>query len=183
MVETQVDGDGDLRSSAREYAWNWFEFHAKQRQQSFRFYLTLIGALLAAYYIAARLSIILQIRQNDHVPGFDPCPFLISAVAIVVSVLFYRLDRRNRILVKYAEDILRGFELEFAAKLETACAPNFIERGNNPEAYQPGAVPMMTTYGEIYRLIFLFGALVGLLGLIVSRPPDGMAYFVKLLAN
>ncbi len=42
---------------------------------------------------------------------------------------------------------------------------------------------MMTTYGEIYRLIFLFGALVGLLGLIVSRPPDGMAYFVKLLAN
>lgn len=180
MSNGAVEAEEELRKAGREYAWNWFEFHAKQRQQAFRFYLTLIGALLAAYYVAARLILILQSRQDVYFPTFDPCPLLISFLAIVASVLFYRLDRRNRILVRYAEDALQGIESEFTSRLGQNCLLNMVGRAADPMLNQPGYVRWLTTYGDIFRIIYLIGCLGGVLGLVASWPQQGLWSALKL---
>ena len=55
-------------------------------------------------------------------------PLLISLFALAMSLLFYRLDRRNRALVRYAEITLREFEKDFAEKLGSTLAPQFVHR-------------------------------------------------------
>lgn len=177
---TGANGRADeIKSAAFGYAWDWFEFHAKQRQQSFRFYLIFVGALLAAYYVSTRFGLILQ--RNVSSPTFDACPFLLSVLGIVVSFLFYRLERRNRALVRYAEETLKAFESEFRIDIGMDLAPNFIDRAARPVCHQTGYVPMLTTYGDVYRVVFILGGATGVVGLIASWPPQGIGRLLNSL--
>lgn len=161
----------ELLHTAHEYAWNWFDLHAKQRQQSFHFYLILISGIMGAYFFASRMSLA---SAEHHENAYNPGPFLISAIALVASLLFYRLDRRNRCLIRYAESAMEAYELELQKMLPESVAPNYINLASNPAQHQSGYIPGLTTYGDIYRVIFGIGALAGLVGLKTSWPPQGI---------
>jgi hypothetical protein len=69
-----------------EYAWNWFSYHAAQRMTVFRFFFLVLGALSVGYYQTI----------TSH-PGLA---FALSIIAIIFSLLFWRLDLRTRELIK-----------------------------------------------------------------------------------
>lgn len=83
--------DDDRKQLQFDYAWNWFDFHAKQRTSMFNFYIVVIGATLGA--IAALTKTNVDKQVIDYLCYFG----------IVVSVIFCLLDARNSRLLRYGE--------------------------------------------------------------------------------
>ena len=90
--------DDALRKELREQAWSYFDRHAEQRLKTFNFYLLLCGGVIAGVVAASK----------DHLDGAWPLAFLLS----FVSLVFWRLDVRNRQLTKHSEEALKLLEDE-----------------------------------------------------------------------
>lgn len=80
-----------------EYAWNWFEYHARQRLTSFRFFLVLLGIVV----VAVRYSLE---KQQFGFAG------LIGLVSLFVSLAFLALEIRNKQLVDIGRNALQELE-------------------------------------------------------------------------
>jgi hypothetical protein len=80
-----------------DYAWKWFSYHAAQRVSMFNYFLIVTGILANAYISALK-------------EGF---PWIASAIGVMgcfISFAFFKLDYRNRCLVKMGEDVLEVLE-------------------------------------------------------------------------
>ena len=86
-----------LYNARFEYAWKYFEFHAKQRTVMFNFFLVFTG-----FFISGCIQLW----------GQEFFGMLLGALVfgILLTFMFIFLERRNEELVHVAEDIL--FELE-----------------------------------------------------------------------
>lgn len=94
----------DIRKLALDHLWNWFSLHSTQRLQAVYFYLISISFLSAAYVTAAK----------------EKLNWLAAAVAVLamaISFLFYRLERRIRALIHAAENGLKPIQSELANSL------------------------------------------------------------------
>lgn len=80
-----------------DYAWNWFNFHAKQREQMFYFFLVASPFLANAFAHFLRDGRYLTAATAALAGSLASCGFLI-------------LDKRNRVLTHWAEDVL--FKIE-----------------------------------------------------------------------
>ena len=83
----------------RQQAWDYFALHAQQRLTTVRFYLVVAAALTAAA--------IASFGENFHIPCLGLAAGLLLSL---LSYAFWRLDLRNRELIKAAEAVLRSFE-------------------------------------------------------------------------
>lgn len=81
----------------REYAWNWFEYHAGQRLTTFRYYLVFIAAILVAVNTGVSNKHLLLIQAAAYFGAF-------------ISAVFLLLEIRNEQLVNVARDSLRAQE-------------------------------------------------------------------------
>ena len=82
-----------------QQAWDYFALHAQQRLTTVNFYLVVATALTAAA--------VALFGENFRFPGLRmPAGLLLS----LLSFAFWRLDIRNRELIKAAEAALRSFE-------------------------------------------------------------------------
>jgi len=86
-----------------EYAWRYFDFHAKQRTTMFNFFV-----IFAGFVVNACISLF---QKGDWWPLL-----LVSTAAALATVFFVFLDRRNEEFVHVAEDILRVLEKEVLFK-------------------------------------------------------------------
>lgn len=82
---------------AFDYAWNWFDFHGKQRMQLFNYFLIITGILATAYVTA--------LDKKLYSIGIAVC-----LLGIIQSVGFIIFDIRNRDLTERAEKALHAFE-------------------------------------------------------------------------
>jgi len=168
MSESSDSGSASPRSNpkaaARWYAWEWFKYHAGQRQAVFRFYLLIAGGLLAAFVASF----------NVHDPIKDYA-FTVGAALVVVSVLFWRLDVRSAILVKLAEAYLKQEEKLLDRELMEAAD---VKAANERGEWDAAAIELATraddrkgirwhkwklySFKQVYGVIFLFIAAMGL---------------------
>lgn len=91
-------GGNSKNSDLLDYAWKWFEYHAKQRISMFNYFLIVSGILANAYV---------------HILSSD-CFGLAAALAFagaLTGAAFFVLDLRNARLVYLAEDVLRKLEV------------------------------------------------------------------------
>jgi len=79
------------------YAWNSFDFHAKQRMSMFNYFLIFVGFVLSAYATLLK-------DGNRLVSSF------LALAAVVLTKFFLHLERRNEELVYIAEDVLTSLE-------------------------------------------------------------------------
>lgn len=89
--------DDKIRSELRIYAWNYFSLHATQRLTTFNFYLVISTLLTAGLW-----STVTQAHDENLWIAIVIC-LLIT----VISIIFEKLDERNRIFVHSAEQALR----------------------------------------------------------------------------
>jgi len=82
-----------------DYAWNWFEYHAKQRISMFNFFLITNGFVLSA----------LAGLYKEDKPKYS-LTLVVSILGILLSICFFLLDLRNKCLVNFGEDILLHIE-------------------------------------------------------------------------
>jgi HAD superfamily hydrolase (TIGR01549 family) len=95
---TLKDSPLELSKLRFDYAWKFFSFHATQRTQMFNFMLLLVGILAA--------SLTSTIDKGLVEPAMAVC-----VIGIIVASIFLKLDRRNRDLVRAAENVLTFLEL------------------------------------------------------------------------
>jgi hypothetical protein len=74
-----------------DYAWKWFDFHAKQRTSLFNFYIIVIGASLGAFAALTKVPVDKSVLN------------LVCYFGIGTSIIFLLLDFRNHRLVRYGE--------------------------------------------------------------------------------
>ncbi len=82
-----------------DYAWKWFDYHAKQRVSMFNFFLIASGLFATAYVNA--------LKEGENVLGA-----VLSFLGAIIAAAFVVLDLRNATLVYLGEDVLRRLERE-----------------------------------------------------------------------
>lgn len=95
------DDPNELGKLQLDYAWKWFSFHADQRTKMFNYMLAVFGLFAAA--IATTLD-------KPAVGNLTPW---LCFLAALLALIFALIDRRNRDLVWFGEDVLIHLEKEF----------------------------------------------------------------------
>jgi hypothetical protein len=90
----------------RDHAWRYFTLHADQRLKTFNFYLIVATVLLGGGLTALKDNVLPQ-------PGAALAFYSLA----VLSFVFWKLDQRNRELVKHGEAALLFIEARLPAPL------------------------------------------------------------------
>jgi hypothetical protein len=141
----------DAWKLAHTYAWEMFKYHAQQRQAVFRFYLILVGAIVAGLSASGEHSI---------------APSWVFGLALmIVSFLFWRLDVRNTQLVDAAAAYLLLDEKRIATEIgnEAAC---ILAAGDRSKTVVPIFLPF-NSFRRVYGWCFM---LVGTAGGVILYP-------------
>jgi len=95
------DTDGlDVTKLAYAHAWNWFDFHARQRMSVLNFFILASGLFASAYGVALRVP--------------DPvAALLVACGGAVLAFVFLMLEIRNREMVRWAERVLIDLEKDY----------------------------------------------------------------------
>jgi len=105
--------DSDLIKMQFDYAWKWFDFHARQRTTMFNFFIIFAGFIFAA---------ISQIfKANDH--KMLLVAIIVSCLGVAISFIFLGLDHRNSKLIELGELYLRYFEVNLFDRTKATCFP------------------------------------------------------------
>jgi hypothetical protein len=148
--------------NVRQYVWNYFQLHASQRLTTFNFYI-IIATVVATGYVT--------LLSEDHLPILG---ITLGLLLTFLSFIFWKLDTRNKQLIKNAEDALKLLEEEYAKEKDGK--PNIL-RIFTYEEYQTNIIKRRRSfwiwkkyysYSNCFNLVFLtFGAL-GILAAIYS---------------
>jgi hypothetical protein len=148
----------------RKQAWDYFQVHASQRLTTFNFYIVISSLITTALF--ATLQKDYRVPQVGAVPGL----FL-----IFFSFVFWKLDERNRELVRIGEAALRSFESASEPKddsQEPHVAKVFSreEHETNQKRLQARLAPWnrFFSYSACFRWIFWGFSLVGAIGALVA---------------
>jgi len=94
-----MSSQDDLILNLRSQAWDYFALHAKQRMDSFQYFLVVAGLATGAVATLATSP-----NGNRAVAG------VVALFLALLSFTFWKLDVRNRLLIKHAEAALKSIE-------------------------------------------------------------------------
>jgi len=156
-------GDAEQIKRLEDRAWQAFVAHAGQRLTTFNFYIILSSLLVTG--MAATF------QRDFRLPYLGS---VVGALLAFVSYLFWRLDKRNRELIKLSESALKHFE--------AAIPP--VDRS---QPYHPAAFFLRDeyetmgkkaaskwywrrhhSYANIFNRVYLIFALAGLVGAVLA---------------
>jgi hypothetical protein len=83
----------------RKQAWDYFAAHASQRMAIFNFYIVLSSVTATTYFASFKPDSNLQSAQ-----------WALALLLFIFAFIFWKLDERNKTLIKNAEAALRYFE-------------------------------------------------------------------------
>ena len=85
-----------------KYAWDWWEFHGRQRMNMFNYFLVVTGILVNGCLTALKDATIRDGALTD-----------ICLLGVFQSISFFMIDVRNRKMLYYANDLLRCLESKY----------------------------------------------------------------------
>jgi hypothetical protein len=138
-----------------DYAFKYFDLHAKQRMTVFNFFLVIAGILTGG--IAAGLG---------HDPPIPALSVALSVVLILVAIVFQKLDNRTSFLIKHAERALKECEGELlspTAQLISTEEAEFAAFQAEKGFWKSG-----WSYSDCFRTVFVAMVILGLIGLLLS---------------
>lgn len=154
----------DPNELLRKQAWDYFQMHSSQRLTTFNFYIV-ISSVTA--------TVLFSTYQKDYKVPVLGIP--LGLLLILFSYIFWKLDQRNRQLIKGAEAALKYFES--TSTLEDNEGEPHIAKVFQHEEYATlkrkannSIRPWKSyySYSNSFNRIFLGFAVIGLLGLAVT---------------
>jgi hypothetical protein len=147
----------------RLYAWNYFQLHASQRLTAFNFYIVISTVLGTGYLMSLKGDTISTIG------------IILGLLLSFLSFIFWKLDVRNKQMIKNAEDALKYLERQL----------NLENNNSNPHilqifCYDESQAKMFKksksfwpwrsyySYSKCFNLVFIILGVLGLLGTIYS---------------
>jgi hypothetical protein len=143
--------DREEISEWREYAWKYFSLHAEQRLKTFHFFVVLSTVISGA--------ILTIIKDMSNAAYAAPMCYLLSFLAFI----FWKLDQRNRELIKHGESALQSLEKDTMASVpEPASVHLFVsEEGKTNAKKRFPKAPLMSahfSYTNCFNWVFfVFG--------------------------
>jgi hypothetical protein len=133
--------DEDL-ARAWDYSWNYFSVHAEQRLKTFNFYLALTAGISAVVATMCRAT-----QLMPAAGGLLVCSFPLLAL------IFWRLDVRNRELVKHGEAAIKHLEGLMPFPNDTDNLPHVLKIMTREEAVTKNELPFR--YSHCFSATFL----------------------------
>ncbi len=162
--------EDDMFSAAHDYAWNWFQYHAGQRMNVFRFYFIVIAILF--------VGMIKFYDDNQYVPLI-----ILSLMVVVVSFLFYRLDTRSADLIKISERFLKKSEDRMSKLVgEEIKLTAHADKKDNDFTKQYNTTYFFS-FRKIFRWFFVIFGFLGLLGALMAGMVMHQGYCPSILAD
>lgn len=132
---------------AFEHLWKYFSLHADQRMKTVNFFIVISGVLIAAIVRAYTSG-----NKNWYVGG---CSLLVT----FLSYLFYRIDCRNKELIKHSEAALIEWEKQcLTSKQMTKCKLFSLEKVSTEKSK---VNDLYMTYSRALNTLFLVVGLAG----------------------
>ena len=91
----------EFRKELRDYAWSYFALHAEQRLKTFHFYL-IVATLIAGGVVALA-------KDASRCGG---AAAIMALLLPFLSLVFWKLDERNKQLIRHGEEALKLIEKE-----------------------------------------------------------------------
>ncbi len=145
----------------RNYLWNYFQYHAGQRLTTFNFYIVISSLITSGYIIA-----------------FKDIPFLsllLGFIIITLSFIFWKLDSRNKQLIKNSENGLKEIEKDdnLESNIDNVQILNIFmfEEQQTDSLRKTQAIwpwKRLFTYSTCLNSVFIIFAIIGLIGIIFS---------------
>jgi len=148
----------------RKQAWDFFHMQAGQRLTTFNFYIAISSLLSTGLAASFKADILLP-----HLG------VAFGLLLILFSFIFWKLDQRNRDLIKGAEESLKFFEAKATLEDEAGIphvAKRFIReefdtnRKKNQHSWRFWRNHY--SYSKCFKLVFMIFGLIGLVGLAFS---------------
>lgn len=161
VMARQNDGSSFLRKQA----WDYFSTHASQRMSIFNFYIAL-SSVTATTYAAS--------WKGDS--NFESARGLLAFLLCLFAFVFWKLDQRNRALIKNAERALKYYE---SLDSEQAIAKVFSQEESDTNTRRStikgwGLLLIWKwtlTYSYCFNFVFGIFFLSGLIGFIQAIYP------------
>lgn len=149
----------------RQYAWDYFQLHARQRMLLFNFFVVF------ATILSTGLVSTFKLTSDAH-----PIGAILGLLLVCISFIFWKLDERNKFLTKHGERALKYLESQ----------SNVCSKGDEPppiqlfiseewrtkqlRATQKSWPPWKRQISHSQSLNFLFSlyGVIGLVGAVVS---------------
>jgi uncharacterized membrane protein len=155
--------EGQQIKDQRQYVWNYFQLHASQRLITFNFYIVISTAIGAGYIVALRVN------------SIPVLAILLGFTISLLSFIFWKLDMRNKLLIKNAEEALRYLEA-------LTCTPGDKNKSNVLKifTYEEGQTNKMKmtksfwpwknhySYSKCFNIVFAVFGILGLLGTVYA---------------
>jgi len=136
----------------RKQAWDYFQLHATQRLTTFNFYLIACSAIAAG-----------EVASFHKDFNFPALRIVLGCVLIVLSLVFWRLDERNRLLIKNAEAALKYFEEQDAKD------PTVTHLFRMEELVTESKGLFHLSYATCFKIVFMIFALLGVASILLRR--------------
>lgn len=146
----------------RKYIWDYFELHAKQRLTTFNYYIVISTLIATGYLIVIKDIPILSL--------------ILSIILILLSLIFWKLDIRNKQLINNSENALKYIESKDAIGDKNNDEPHILNIFRYEEKQTSKMKREKTiwfwrrvyTYSTCLNAVFIIFALLGLFGVIYS---------------
>jgi hypothetical protein len=159
-----MDDSAVANEATRKQAWDYFQMHSSQRLTTFNFYIVISSVVTTALFST------FQKDYNAPVIGIP-----LGLLLILFSYIFWKVDIRNRQLIKGAEAALKYFENTWAledkdGEPHVAKIFHHEEFATRERKANRSMLPWNSyySYSNSFNRIFLGFAIIGLIGVVIA---------------
>lgn len=152
----------------RKQAWDYFATHASQRMTIFNFYIALSSIVATSYFSTFKTDSNLQDAR-----------LILACLLWFLALIFWRLDGRNKFLIKNAEAALKHFEQNDSGDLVTQVFTNEEAKTSAMRGRMYGLGRLLhPSYSGCFNLVYIAFALLGVYGTVRAVYCDHVVEFL-----
>lgn len=145
--------ESEIELKVLDMSWDYFKLLAQQRVTHFNLFIVIIGAISAV----VATQIFMNLRGNI-------ITLALAIAQLLLCFIFYKIDVRNKFLIKHNERIIKNFESRF----EKDVPKIFITEEKNTKDIriaEHGKIYIFRqlSTSQLYNLFYSFFAIVGLI--------------------
>lgn len=144
-----------------DLAWKYFQMHAQQRISYFN-YFVIFSTILST-------CLLTTFQKDFQVPFIG---IFISLIQMLLSIIFWKIDGRNKFLTKHAETVIKRIETDYSGlEMNNNCLFCDEEVGTRIQKEKDknkNIFIRQISHGKSYNIIYSIFFFLGLLGLVIS---------------
>lgn len=150
-------------SYLQKQAWDYFSVHASQRLTIFNFYIVSSSVIATSFFAS--------FKSDSNLESARPA---LAALLCFIAFIFWKLDQRNKFLIKNSEQTLKYFEglegVDVVAKIFTR--EELETKSKRLKGWRKALIwRHQLSYSDCFNFVFLVFFAVGIVGFFLSLWP------------